>query len=107
MTDLDRLIEAVEAGTVGNVTLQTFDDAQHRDWFYRAYYGSRCAAVALKNALLPGQIWHLRIWRARKGLTAVASGATARHLTAKVHDLATPRALLLATLKAYRERMKG
>ena len=114
MTDLDRLIAAVEAGEFpGDVTARDLG-APNAEFailtFYEAFSGSLDAALALKEALLPG-------WRV--GNLAQASACpkdspdywTCRIVSPSYLDdceqakaiAPTPaRALLLATLRAYR-----
>lgn len=104
-TDLDRLIEAVEAGE-GNrndgTLYRLFGDSWVHAWDVMDR-GSLDAAVTLLEALLPG--WEFRIGltnsvvflRTHKGSDPTASGASE----------VTSRALLLATLRAYRSTRGG
>lgn len=107
MTALDRLIEAVEAGTGGNysewdaLSIAT-DNGLPIFAIDEAANGSFDAALAIKGALLPEHEW-------------MAGGPepdfAVLHLEGEdiaddmYHTATTPaRALLLATLKAYREK---
>lgn len=104
MTDLDRLIEAVEAGDdnvfrrcnraafstpAQDISLQLREeDCRH------AYRGSLDAALSLEEALLPGWEWgrmNDRMFVERGGSVFSERGPN------------PSRALLLAVLKAYRE----
>ena len=113
MTELDKLIEALEADTLT-------DDDQVRDALrpfgvpyladvacnvFSAHHGSLDAALALHEALLPG-------WIARVTTGAAAAGVNYSHCTVEDWNEATEvdannqptpaRAWLLAVLKAYR-----
>ena len=101
MTDLDRLIEAVEAKTWHGDTTSMFDHAEHMN-AYRAFGGSLDAALSLHKALLPRCKWGIH--EPLKGLfrAYVSTWSALRPMpfTAEAEDPA--RALLLATLRAYR-----
>lgn len=108
-TDLDRLIEAVEAGdlsTVNNnlgVMYSGLSNYWPWDWISKvnsAFRGSIDAAVALLEALLPGAPFtagrdsNSTFW-------AVVRQPDGTEVDIN-HDHSTARALLLATLRAYR-----
>lgn len=59
MTDLDKLIEAVEGGTTIHVHtgLHVIRGIENRASLLDAYYGSLDAAKALHEALLPDDYW--------------------------------------------------
>lgn len=94
MTDLNRLIAAVDA----NYILQMTDAVQEFPpplWRHacKASHGSLDAALALKDALLQGVSWHL--WQ-------FPDGAGCNIGLEDTSYAPTPaRALLLATLRAY------
>ena len=104
MTALDKLIEAVEAGTSDRQgLLHMIDKAMPQGnrgcmaMAHQAYHGSLDAALALHEALLPGWRWDLDaacnagVWNSCDLLPAIAGEAN------------TPaRAWLLAILRAYR-----
>ncbi len=108
MTDaLDKLIEAVEAGTAVTSSF-------HCEPFYsctkgeftsavNAYYGSLDAALALHEALLPGWNWGRapqgNMWVRSRGGKFVWSGDKPRNLIA--------RAWLIAILRGYRTGQGG
>ena len=93
MTDLNRLIAAVDANYILQMTdaVQVFPPPLWRH-ACKASHGSLDAALALKDALLPGVSWHL--WQfpddagCNIGLEDTSYAPT------------PPRALLLATLRA-------
>lgn len=114
MTDLDRLIEAVEAGNATfNWCLAASPSrkALPKLWHaaMNAYLGSLDAAVALKNALLPE--WDFRLETHGDDACALVfeTGRMDDFIDewVIVPDRQLSIALLLATLKAYRERMNG
>ena len=108
MSDLDKLIEAIEAATLpepifhgsssvrGHWSYTTGLDAGQRRSVFMAYNGSLDAAKALHDALLPGWGWAIS-----------ADGASVYGDDPKVYDVDNAhipaRAWLLAILKAYRE----
>lgn len=113
MTDLNKLIAAVEAGALpeavfhGSSSIRehwaytTGLDAEQRRWVYLAYNGSLDAALRLHEALLPGWGWVLDMM---DGETAahVYSPFGAKHFGA---DSTIPaRAWLLAILRALQEK---
>lgn len=102
MTDLDKLIEAVEGGNVRPYVIEelaslVFDFRVYGD-IARAYHGSLDAAKALHEALLPGWRWtrhhdgEIEVW---------ATGVLSRRW-GRSDDKDPARAWLLAVLKAYR-----
>lgn len=111
-TDLDRLIEAVEAGE-GNrndgTLYRLFGDSWVHAWDV-IDRDSLDAAVALCEALLPG--WTIRVVFGGKSL-AHAHVFMMRQLdsdpvkTASADSDTPARALLLATLRAYRSTREG
>ena len=110
-TDLDRLIEVVEAGTLTeHECLSNGTRLPMCASTWAAYCGSLDAAVALLEALLPG-------WRKRLNFIEFADGSVSVTVFGPLPKTAskwefspiyeglstTPaRALLLATLRAYR-----
>lgn len=106
-TDLDRLIEAVEAGDLSavNNNLGTMYSGLGNywpwDWISKvnsAFRGSLDAAIALCEALLPG--WE---WGRLNGRMFVEQGDS----VFSARDPNPARALLLATLRAYRSTREG
>ena len=107
MTDLDRLIAAVDAGEFpGDVTARDLG-APNAEFailtFYEAFSGSLDAALALKEALLPGWKWGAH--EPKPGtFRAYVSRWSALRIMPFTEEAPTPaRALLLATLRAYRD----
>ena len=102
MTDLDKLIDAVENGTA---TAPQIHDALGRNALHAisAYNGDMNAAKALHEALLPEWEWEIRkINSPEKTSYVVLKGRRFRDLMTSENQ--TPaRAWLLAILKAYRE----
>ncbi len=115
LPELDALIEALARGD------QMSDlQADRSDLTSRALGGSLDAALALKNALLPdgsglgGTNWTVEIYidgdtghKAFVGTTVEignGSHALASSIAEEASDLLPARALLLATLRAYRAR---
>ena len=100
MTDLDKLIDAVEAGV--DIFPSHFPhDFNGKQWAIRAYHGSLDAAKALHDALLPG--W----WFAIDGALASVSDMNDDdgpffNATVKGNPA---RAWLLAILKAYKSKV--
>ena len=105
-TDLDRLIEAVESGEMLEMT--TVIRSPVVEWgsmVMASFDGSIDAAVALLEALLPGRNWSLDggnqpyavVWTGERNWSA-NEGAEASN---------PARALLLATLRAYRSTMES
>ena len=104
MSDLDKLIEAVEAGQ-WETTAARAVFGNTKDPYYTAscaHRGSLDAALRLHEALLPG--WHYRITRGKHTPEAIVQ----RDLLAGEHasaETGTPsRAWLLAILKALRAK---
>lgn len=106
MTDLDRLIEAVDAGDAPwrDIAAMSYDcGPQIQPWrrtVGEAYNGSLDAAKALHDAMLPG--WDYRIETGRRDIKARVSQP---HLLTynDPSSAETPaRAWLLAVLRAYR-----
>lgn len=105
-TDLDRLIEAVEAGEQADgrrdfSVLPRGDDVGcNRTFAYRAFHGSLDAAVLLVQSLLPG--WWAEIHICGRLHHAEVEDILCGY-TYYGHNMPSPaRALLLATLRAYR-----
>ena len=90
---LDKLIEAVEAGTF---LMDVFPDGRTEHIAYEAFSGSFEASLALHEALLPGWIWG----RQQNGAMWVASRP---HTIRAPAPMEPARALLLVVLKAYRK----
>lgn len=102
-TDLDRLIEAVGAGGHFHCSQTPLPDCINEDLFVSAYSGSLDAAVALWEALLPG--WGLSF---RDDGWAVAYPPSEERKSFEAEIANRPaRALLLATLRAYRSTREG
>ncbi len=89
---LDRLIQAVRVGVFLADVLPPHRELEA----YDAFSGSQDAAVALFNALLPGWWCHLRI------STRPRAEIGWLDMTADEQSTTPARALLLATLVAYR-----
>lgn len=99
MKGLDNLIEAVESGTLTDIGQEWRLAAMPREWWepiVKSNSGSLDAAKALHEALLPEWDWHIN---ARFHFAKVFRG-TEVFEGISLHNPA--RALLLATLKAYR-----
>ena len=105
MSELDKLIGAVEAGTLpeavfhgcssirGHWAYTTGLDAEKRTLVFLAYNGSLDAALALHKALLPGWGW------------ARLNDRMAVELAGSIYSARGPcpaRAWLIAILRAYR-----
>lgn len=97
-TDLDRLIEAVEAGTLKMATVTRSPVVQWGSLVMASFDGSVDAAIALPGELLPG--WE---WGRMNDRMFVEQGGSV--FSARAPNPA--RALLLATLRAYRSKMEG
>jgi len=104
---LDKLIAAVEMGeSIWPGDLDGTGLNQHQTSFGIAYNGSLDAAIALKSALVPKWFW--RVTETVEGATAELAEFVDKIdckpiFTLKVYSLEDPaRALLIATLKAYR-----
>lgn len=103
MSDLGRLIEAVEAGTF---LMDVFPDGRTERIAYEAFSGSLDAALALHEALLPG--WHPNVgrnvhhtvWRAC--VQRVGLDGEIKYFDADGFQCPA-RAWLLAILRAYRD----
>ena len=116
LSDLDALIEALARGDELNDLT-----ADPSDLTSRALRGSLDAALALKDALLPdgsghgGNNWTVEIYidgdtrhKAFVGTTvnlAHGSNARATSIAEEASDLMPARAVVLATLRAYRANM--
>lgn len=93
MTNLQRLIEAVECG--GDIYPSNFPkDFKGKQWAIRAHEGSLDAAKALHDALLPGWRFEVRVSNAEVWSSYKLA------FSAEVIDNPA-RAWLLAILKAY------
>lgn len=110
MTDLDKLIAAVEAkgrpwlGIAAKVFPKESPDITDRNcyyWAWDAHRGSLDAAKALHEALLPGWIWG----RQKNGAMWVARGTRLERVQCGAY-MPPSRALLLATLRAYRSQVQ-
>ena len=105
MTDLDRLIAAVEAGEKMDALLASREclGLHDRRNLLKAADGSLDAALALKEALLPGWKWGAH--EPKPGtFRAYVSRWSALRIMPFTEEAPTPaRALLLATLRAYRD----
>ena len=114
-TDLDRLIEAVEAGddaaflrynrAVFATPAQDVGLQLREDDSYRAYRGSLDAAVMLLEALLPSAVWG----RSLDGVMWVSLSAKTVSIYGfyRGNSDSPARSLLLATLRAYRSTREG
>lgn len=109
-TDLDRLIEAVEAGTLKMAAVTRSPIVKWGSLVMASFDGSLDAAVALLEALLPG--WTIRVAFGGKSLAHVHVFMM-RQLdsdpvkTASADSDTPARALLLAILRAYRSTREG
>lgn len=110
MTDLDRLIEAVDAGTATELQFHTWRPGltgtkKESRMMWRAYSREDMnAAKALHDALLPG--WDLLITTYEDGLFEVS---VSEPTCVKTHDGLSEiiaRAWLLAILKAHRSQVQ-
>lgn len=112
MSDLDKLIEAVEGGDAMGVDFICLSAAEHK-FAYKAYHGSLDAAKSLHEALLPG--WgYLLEWRDDNFVMAWLSPNLNNMTKSQVENAPnsdmrtykhTPaRAWLIAVLKAYRSQ---
>lgn len=98
MTDLQKLIEAVEAGLPSPTNWQDFSAVPTTVGPFSAhnsYHGSLDAAKALHEALLPGWQYHL------SDGTATVEGSAWQYYQ---QSTSTARAWLLAILRAYETR---
>ena len=105
MTDMDKLIEAVEAGEADLDQFPAAGNSPYRNWIVGAYRGSLDAAHRLHEALLPGWGWeassadrqsHAEVWTDDDFDAAVPSPPISARS-------ATPaRAWLLAILRAVK-----
>lgn len=99
MDDLDRLIDAVEAGCDHSEKWRpALGDCAYSGM--TAFHGHLDAAKALHNALLPGWGWHL--W-SKAGSTVYAD----KDLYVDAFSDNPARSWLLAILKAYRQVRNG
>ena len=103
MSELDRLIEAVEAGD-DDVNWFPISGHSAAKWGYcqRAYEGSIDAALAMHEALLPGCGWKTQKLLCNDYYTADVWGEYA-YSESTGTALNPARAWLIAVLKAYRE----
>lgn len=105
MTDLDRLIAGVEAGTATELQFHTWRPGltgtkTESRMMWRAYNRDMNAALALTKALLPDRAWGIT-YGGEYGSVASVTDLDADH----PHRAQSPdpaRALLLATLRAHR-----
>lgn len=97
-TDLDRLIEAVETGNYFHFSETPLPDWMPVEQIVNAFSGSVDAAIALPGELLPG--WE---WGRMNDRMFVEQGGSV--FSARAPNPA--RALLLATLRAYRSTREG
>lgn len=99
MTDLDKLIEAVEGGCAQNTHFDAIDDSGQYASAIQAYHGSLDAARALYDELLG----HDAGWVVSQHIAKVVMGELGDD---GVYESVIPgspaRAFLLSTLKAYR-----
>lgn len=107
MTDLDRLIAAVEAGTWNGQHFKAFPRTEGRfDASQAAWQAYRIndlnAALRLHDALLPG--WWYRLTKGKHGQEAIVQGDlfAGEHAEASAEN--TARAWLLAILRALKAR---
>ena len=115
MTDLDKLIAAVEAGTLpeavfhgsssirGHWAYTTGLNAEQRRWVYLAYNGSLDAALRLHEALLPGWGWGANCFGAYVCEDHHPAEEPERAFYADNSTLPA-RAWLLAVLRALKEK---
>lgn len=101
-TDLDRLIEAVEAGFLKMATVIRSPVAQWGSLVLASFDGSTAAAVALLEALLPGQVYDVE-----RDVSDVYRASVGQDRTFGRSEHSPARALLLATLRAYRRTKEG
>lgn len=109
MTDLDKLIDAVERG---EATTWEFEKNGFYGWADLAYFGSLDAAKALHDALLPGWWWAVGTCRVSDDARVSPEGDDSVTPDGREWcdvtdvDMRPPgnpaRAWLLAILKAYR-----
>ena len=102
-TDLDRLIEAVGAGTQESPPWRTAFGWDETLLCENAYRGSLDAAVRLLEALLPDYGWEICC----DGRASVFTGEVSHGSRTEEHSTFSTRALLLATLRAYRSTREG
>lgn len=104
MSDLDKLIEAVEAGTIStDLIMDAFGNGWDDIIVLAAFDGSLDAAKRLHEALLPG--WDYRLGRDGSVFYALVfvSGRMNEHMVDwQLCPVSTARAWLLAILKAVR-----
>lgn len=102
MTDLDRLTQAIADGDLSRVSASMVKSALGRHCFPLIHsvvaMGSVDAALALKDALLPGVSWHLWQFPDDAGCNIGLEDTSYAPTPA--------RALLLATLRAYAATQK-
>ena len=108
MTDLDKLIEAVDAGSIAASDLDPFARAfgvtSAANDAHMAYRGSLDAAKALHDALLPGWVFEVAV-RPLGGPAAAVWRPKHKEMFDAIAN--TPaRAWLLAILKAHRSQVQ-
>lgn len=103
MTDLDKLIEAVEAGWWVGDTTSIFENDEHMN-AYKAYHGSLDAAKALKCVLLPN--WKWGSVDHGDGEYGAGVGVSEFDEFVSTSNFSEARASLLAILKAYRAQQE-
>lgn len=104
MTNLDKLIEAIEAGRDFGSLL----DNMPREWWPHivgAYKGSLDAAKALHDALLPGWDIQISIYEDDSFEASVARPLEYNTFDGISHLMS--RAWLIAILKVYRAQVQG
>ncbi|MCV2449407.1 hypothetical protein [Paracoccus sp. DMF] len=108
MSDLDKLIAAVEGGIWPGPDMHDALGSDRRgELAYAAFNGSLDADLALHEALLPGHGWGAGPWGARVWLYSDHPkwDGSERHEVDMVN--APARAWLLAILRAYRQQRDG
>lgn len=101
MSDLDKLIAAVEADADEIDMFPAIQDMQHRHWFAAAHAGSLDAAMRLHEALLPGWEWTID---AGDGAAVENRGDFGSVYSADASVGSPARAWLLAILLALKSR---
>lgn len=103
MTDMEKLIEAMEAGTADDIW-GLLPECLHKRHvrIVDAYYGSLDAAKALHDALLPEWDWSVK--ETVEGWLATVSKPINIHTQTEVSFDNGARAWLLAVLRAYAAR---
>lgn len=106
MSDLSKLIVAVEAGIIANPThANEFDAVGRENGTARdAYCGSLDVAKKLHEALLPGWVWDVGVYADSEPYHFACVTKLTEGVAKDAHDgtdLDPARAWLLAILKAY------